>query len=140
MDWIARRYNGALLIMGDKQPDFCRAVADLTVAACTERNACLPDAPTVFYQSISSRMRGMTAAPFPLCLTHLLVRCFSADNDGLVDVASAEWGSTYQVLEPKGRRGISHGDMIDLYRKNIRGFDVREFYVGLVKNLKERGL
>ena len=32
------------------------------------------------------------------------------------------------------------GDMIDLNRENIRGFDVREFYVQLVANLKERGL
>ena len=38
-----------------------------------------------------------------------------------------------------GKRGISHGDVIDLSRKNIPGFDVREFYVQLVKDLKERG-
>ena len=30
--------------------------------------------------------------------------------------------------------------MIDLNRENIRGFDVREFYVELVAKLKERGL
>lgn len=30
--------------------------------------------------------------------------------------------------------------MIDLNRENIRGFDVREFYVQVVANLKERGL
>ena len=29
----------------------------------------------------------------------------------------------------KEHRGISHGDMIDLNRENIRDFDVREFYV-----------
>ena len=29
--------------------------------------------------------------------------------------------------------------MIDLNRENIQGFDVREFYVGLVSGLRERG-
>ena len=38
------------------------------------------------------------------------------------------------------KRGISHGDMIDLNRENIEGFDVREFYVGLVSELKAKGL
>ena len=39
----------------------------------------------------------------------------------------------------KGDRGISHGDMIDLNRENIDGFDVREFYVKIVNDLKLRG-
>lgn len=37
------------------------------------------------------------------------------------------------------RRGISHGDMIDLNRENIPGFDVREWYVQLVQRLKRKG-
>ena len=42
-------------------------------------------------------------------------------------------------LSVPGRRGISHGDVIDLMREDIPGFDVREFYVGLVRGLKEKG-
>ena len=38
-----------------------------------------------------------------------------------------------------GTRGISHGDVVDLNRENIPGFDVREFYVSLVADLKNRG-
>ena len=34
----------------------------------------------------------------------------------------------------------AHGDMIDLNRENIDGFDVREFYVQLVADLKKMGL
>ena len=30
--------------------------------------------------------------------------------------------------------------MIDLNRENIDGFDIREFYVNVVKGLKDRGL
>ena len=43
-------------------------------------------------------------------------------------------------LNPPAKRGISHGVMIDLNRENIKGFDVREFYVQLVRELKEKGL
>lgn len=43
------------------------------------------------------------------------------------------------MLTTKELRGISHGDMIDLNRENIRDFDVREFYVNLVNELKEKG-
>ena len=32
-------------------------------------------------------------------------------------------------LTVPGRRGISHGDVIDLMREDIAGFDVREFYI-----------
>ena len=53
---------------------------------------------------------------------------------------SFRWGEDYTFLENKYKRGISHGDMIDLNRENIDGFDVREFYVKLVEKLKERNL
>lgn len=52
---------------------------------------------------------------------------------------SFEWGSDYKLLVPEGKRGISHADMIDLNRENIEGFDVREFYVQLVSDLKKAG-
>ena len=34
---------------------------------------------------------------------------------------------------------ISHGDMIDLTREDYQGFDVLEFYVKLVEELKQMG-
>ena len=64
---------------------------------------------------------------------------FDGENDGLVSVNSMKWGNRFIFLEPKGKRGITHGDVIDLNRKNIKGFDVREFYVDLVNDLKVRG-
>ena len=72
-------------------------------------------------------------------MTHPIVKHFDGLNDGLVSVESARWGGHFTLLEPQGKRGISHGDMVDLNRENIRGFDVREFYVGLVAALRERG-
>ena len=137
--WITRRYNSTLKKLGDHDPDFYAAVCDLTSKRCEEFNRTVPDAPGVLYQSVGSRMKGWTSAPFPQNLTYLLVKAFDRDNDGLVAVSSMEWGENFRMLTPKGRRGISHGDMVDLYRHNIKGFDVREFYVELVKDLKEKG-
>ena len=76
---------------------------------------------------------------FPLNLTHRFVKYFDGANDGLVGEESFPWGQDYRLLTVKGRRGISHGDVIDLNRENIPEFDVREFYVQLVHDLKEKG-
>jgi triacylglycerol lipase len=64
---------------------------------------------------------------------------FDGRNDGLVGEASFAWGTKYAFLDMDLPRGISHADMIDLNRENISGFDVREFYVQLVADLKRRG-
>ena len=78
-------------------------------------------------------MKGWSSAPFPQNFSYLLVKWFDKENDGLVGVNSMKWGDSFQMLCASGHRGISHGDMIDLNRQNIKGFDVREFYVELVK-------
>ncbi|WP_280513951.1 hypothetical protein [Ruminiclostridium herbifermentans] len=44
------------------------------------------------------------------------------------------------MLLNRKKKGISHGDMIDLMRENINGFDVCEFYVDIVKGLILKGL
>lgn len=59
-------------------------------------------------------------------------------NDGLVTESSAKWGQFQGTLQSR-KRGISHGDMIDLKREDIKGFDVLECYIQLVENLKEEG-
>ena len=77
---------------------------------------------------------------FPLNFTYCLVEYFDGKNDGLVGEKSFPWGTDYRYLTVRGKRGISHGDMIDLNRENFPDFDVREFYVQLVHDLKKRGL
>ena len=72
-------------------------------------------------------------------ITYPMVKKYDGINDGLVGKESCPWGEKFQYIEKKCRRGITHGDMIDLNRKNLKSFDVREFYVQLVKDLKDRG-
>jgi triacylglycerol lipase len=86
-----------------------------------------------------SKMNSIKSAGFPLNIGYLLNKPYGEGNDGLVTVESGLRGESIQMIEHKGKRGISHGDMIDLFRENIKGFDVREFYVELVKNLKDKG-
>lgn len=136
---VSRTYNAALKRLGDKNPDFLAAVSDLTASVCAERNKDTPDAAGVFYQSVMSCCKKARSGKFPLNLSYPLVQHFDGENDGLVSVDSAEWGEKFTLIRPSGKRGVSHGDMIDLNRENIPGFDVREFYVSLVRDLKDRG-
>lgn len=136
---VAKTYNAAAAKLGDIHPDFLAAVYDLTHAKCMERNEQVQDSPLVYYQSFGSKLTKAVSGRFPLNFTHPLVKYFDGANDGLVGEASFPWGDHYQFLTNTKKRGISHADMIDLNRENIPGFDVREFYVQLVADLKKKG-
>ena len=136
---VADKYNAALSKFGDPDPDFMEAVRDLTASACARLNTVLPDSPQVYYQSVGTKMNYASSGRFPLNMVYPMVKHFDGDNDGLVSVDSMKWGSNFICRTVPSGRGISHGDMIDLNRENIPGFDVREFYVNLVHELKEMG-
>lgn len=137
---ITEKYNNALRQLGDTNPDFISAVTDLTASHCKVFNESAPDVPGVYYQSVGSKMNRARSGRFPLNIAYPLVKHFDGENDGLVSVESAKWGERFTMISIDGKRGISHADIIDLNRENIRGFDVREFYVGLAADLKKRGL
>ena len=136
---IASAYNKAAEKLGDTHPDFIAAVSDLTSSACVRRNETVKDADGVYYQSVGSVLAKPSAGQFPLNMTTHLVKLFDGRNDGLVGERSFAWGNDFRMLSAQGKRGISHGDMIDLNRENFDGFDVREFYVQLVAELKRKG-
>ena len=131
-------YNSAFRKIGDANPDFMAAVTDLTSKSCAKLDADMQNPTGVYCSSVGSVLSRATGGKFPLSLTYHLVHLFDGANDGLVGVESFAWGDSYTLLKASGSRGISHGDMIDLNRENIPGFDVREFYVKLVENLKNQ--
>ena len=143
---ISRAYNKAAHRLGDPNPDFMAAVGDLTATGCAALEPHLagesnPDCLAGIYcQSVGSLMPRARGGRFPMNVAYPLVRFFDGPNDGLVAETSFSFGEKYTLLTPVGKRGISHGDMIDLNRENVQGFDVREFYVDLVSDLKLRGL
>ena len=141
---IADTYNTSLKKLGDTSPDFMEAVTDLTEKNCEKLNRIMEKEKDkfkgIFCQSVGSKLNKRTSGKFPLNFTYDLVKYFDGPNDGLVSEKSFQWGEMYTFLTVKGKRGISHGDMVDLNRENIPKFDVREFYVNLVSDLKNRGL
>ena len=136
---IAGTYNAALRKFGET-PDFLSAIRDLTASRCQAEFDPLPMPANVWTASVGSRLDKAAGGKFPLNFTYHLVKGFDGPNDGLVVETSFRWGQKYTFLTGEGERGISHGDVVDLNRENIPGFDVREFYVGLVSDLRERGL
>lgn len=136
---LANTYNSSAKALGDTEPDFMAAVRNLTASACEEFNRNVIDAPDVYYQSVGSKLGKATSGQFPLNVSYPIVKHYSGANDGLVAEPSFQWGSNYKFVTANGKRGISHGDMIDLNRENLAGFDVREFYVQLVADLKNKG-
>ena len=137
---VEKAYNAGAAKLGDVNPDFLAAVHDLTFENCEKLNEEIVDDPNIFYQSVGSKLNKPMSGRFPLNFTYPLVKYFDRANDGLVGEESFPWGKNYQFLTVEGKRGISHGDVIDLNRENIPGFDVREFYVQLVADLKNKGL
>jgi len=137
---VGRAYNFAMKRVGDKNPDLLAAVKDLTYEACAAFNEQIGDPEGIFCQSVGSVLKNAASAKFPMNFSYHLVKLFDGPNDGLVSEPSFRWGEKYTLVEPTGEEGISHADIIDLSRMDVEGFDVREFYVGLINDLKNRGL
>ncbi len=143
---VADTYNVAARKLGDPDPDFLAAVGDLTATGCAALEPMLAGKSNpgslegIYCQSVGTLLPRASGGRFPMNISYPVVRFFDGPNDGLVSEASFSFGEKYTLLTPTGNRGISHGDIIDLNRENIAGFDVREFYVELVADLKARGL
>jgi triacylglycerol lipase len=143
---IADTYNKAARRLGDPNPDFLAAVSDLTATGCAALEPHLAGKSNpeplagIYCQSVGTLLLKASGGRFPMNVAYPLVRFFDGPNDGLVAETAFPFGEKYTLLKPTGQRGISHMDAIDLNRENIEGFDVREFYVELVHDLKERGL
>jgi len=124
---------------GDDTPDSFASAQQLAPAYCKEFNERTPNAENVLYQSYASVMRFSFSDPL-LFFPHLILWWMTGErNDGLVTESSAQWGNFLGTLKSKTVRGISHGDMIDLKREDIKGFDSIEIYQSIVQNLKQNG-
>lgn len=136
---VATAYNNIYKRLGDHEPDFLAAARDLTASGC-ERFERMPAPEGVFCQSVGSVLEKSWQGQFPMNMTHMYVAKFDGPNDGLVAETAFSWGEKYTLVKTRSHRGISHTDMTDLNRENLPDFDVREFYVQLVADLKNRGL
>lgn len=136
---LSKMYNKAFTLLGDSEPDFLAGVSELGDQACRELNIEMPNSSLVYYQSFASYVKKARSGKFPLNVSYPIVKHFDGKNDGLVSVESASFFENNTVVHPKSDRGISHADIIDLNKENIEGFDVREFYGDILRDLKKRG-
>ena len=129
-------------LIGDKRPDFYRVCTSFSTEYTERFNAETPDHPCVYYQSVGCVM-GRPLSDIHLSTANFVVRRIEGDNDGLVSLASAQWGERFSVWRRDGLSGVSHLDAIDFRRRPIgkrsRAFDVCEEYAALVRGLKEMG-
>ncbi len=131
-------------LVGDKKPDFLRLCEDLTTTAMEGFNEANPDVSGVWYQSFACVMKH-PLSDLNLSTANFILNRLEGPNDGLVSVESALWGDNAHVLRGRGFRGLSHLDAIDLRRSPLsrrkgEGVgDICEFYLDVVRALKDRG-
>jgi len=125
-------------IFGDKQANFKDALYEFTSTQCAVFNEKNIDNKNTLYQSYAARMRN-AFSDISFFLTYSVVKLIDGENDGLVGIESAKWGNFRGIIENSRLRGVSHSDVIDLWRASLSGFDIRNTYIGIVKELKENG-
>lgn len=135
---ISRLFDKYYRILGDKNPDFYTASSQFTTHHSKKFNEEVKDVDGVYYQSYATVVKNMFS-DYVVTIPYILVKLTEGENDGLVSINSAKWGEFKGVLRSKNRRGISHGDIIDLRRDDYKGFDVIEKYVEIVSELKGSG-
>lgn len=135
---IASFFNKHYKRLGDKNPDFYTASRQFSTYHSKKFNEEVKDVEQVYYQSYASVVKNIFS-DYVVSIPYMLVKMTEGENDGLVAVDSAKWGEFKGLLRNKGRRGISHGDIIDLRRADYKGFDVIEKYVEIVSELKNKG-
>lgn len=133
-------YNKTLNKLGEPEADLMTAVRELTTEHCIALDKKMPQPKGVLCQSFGSKMNKPLKGRFPMNFTGVITSFIAQDNDGLVCADSFPWGDHFTLLTSESPVGISHCDITDLNRTNLPDFDVREFYVQLVSELKEKGL
>nr|WP_297179623.1 hypothetical protein [uncultured Agathobaculum sp.] len=117
---------------GDAAPVTLRAGRQLTPDYLAGFNRTHPDAACVYYQSWGARLGS--SPDVSMRLSHHLFYPAHGDSDGLVTPASARWGRYRGTLE-----NVGHQQLVDAAGRDVGAFDVRAFYIRLVRELTEMG-
>jgi len=67
--------------------------------------------------------------------TYKYIKKISGANDGLVSELSAQWGENYTRIY----NGISHREIVDFVDKIDPNIDIPAIYIGIVRDLSEKG-
>lgn len=135
---LAGAVNYVFRLAGDETPDFLTSTMAFRTELAREFNASTPNVAGVMYQSYTSVMSSASSDRL-LAVPYRVIRALGEENDGLVSVDSAKWGEFRGVFRSSSRRGVSHGDLVDMNREDFHGFNVLDEYITIVAELKQRG-
>jgi triacylglycerol lipase len=124
---------------GNTDPDTLDNVYDVTRDQMAIFNDNCPNDGNIYYQSYAARVK--TACPNPVLEpTWLFLLPHEGSNDGLVGVKSAKWGK-FKGAESGAwwSPGCDHLAIIGHLFGMTPGFNAPEFYVDIVKELKNIG-
>jgi triacylglycerol lipase len=143
--FIAHFVNLWFKILGDKSPNFYTTSRQFSTYFCEEFNKQNLDSEWVYYQSYATVMKNSFSDIF-MVIPNIVISLVDGENDGLVTPRSATWTNFRGVLRSASNRGISHADAVDFRRyrftlkmKDNKISDIRDFYIDLVAELKEKG-
>lgn len=142
-------YPLILLLYGDRRPNPFSLAKSMTRRGSERFNQQTPDLPGIFYQSYAGKMPAGSKNRL-FYFTRKASNRHDGDNDGLISVDSAKWGLFRGIFTGGGKRGLSHADETDFFKRSYDGDsalydddniykDIPQIYVRIVKDLKERG-
>lgn len=98
-----------------------------------------PNVAGVYYQSWAGKIKWLTSE-LVLTPTWLLLKMVEGENDGMVSVNSAKWGTFRGVVSGAWWcGGVSHFNEINHLFGITPGFDAEGFYVDMAADLKSKG-
>ena len=131
-------------VQGDKKPDTYKVFHCFKTDTIAEFNANNPNLDGIMYQSYAFVMRNCFSDPV-FGIPNFVVNLIEGENDGLLTPDAVKWGDFRGIYRGTGRRGISHVDEIDFWRRKVKigtddGYtDIMKLYLDVAKELAERG-
>lgn len=120
-------------IIGDENPDFIKVIHSLSPKSMLKFNESYKDNPSVFYQSWGTSINNSKDDITMYLFRHFFYK-YDGENDGLVSPKSAEWGIYNGTIA-----NISHQDIVDCRKKNLKHFSTIDFYIKIAQGLILRG-
>lgn len=121
---------------GDHSPEIMPSFEQMTTESMQKLNSILPDSPHVYYQSYAGSTKGANYGLWAK-FKDKIIKQQDGENDSVVSVESAKWGDFKGIIKTDDGIGVSHHEMVDL--THYTNFDAPEFYIKLIKDLKEMG-
>lgn len=143
-EWLISGLANAMyvLLLGDDDPNLRDNAYDLTMDYMNNTfNPNTPNKVGIYYQSYATKIKTVTSNAFMMGPTWLLLLYHEGANDGLVSVNSAKWGEFKGVDSGAWWcGGVDHLNAVDQLFGVTPGFDARQYFVNVVKGLKDKGL